>query len=200
MSRKPLEFIPIAVTFSDIERGGESEEDPIEFGEEDRAILDAMKEDNLLFVLKTLPNDRYRVVVLMLFLNQLGYDFRYQDIASIWGQRKEAVFQTIQRMRRALSRAGIQDESALAVRAAQSREKAPPIQFAGWKYSSVRRPARGRLGLKGVTKRGQRYEASIKVAGKQRYLGRFDRAEDAARAYDKAVLQYFGASAFRNYS
>ena len=37
-----------------------------------------------------------------------------------------------------------------------------------------------------------RWRAQIKVAGKQRHLGHFEREEDAAAAYNRAVLEAFG--------
>lgn len=200
MSRQPLNYIPIAVSFSDIERGGEDSEEPIEFGAEDRALLDTIKEESLLFVLKTLPKDRYRVVVLMLFLNQLGYHFRYQDIADIWGQNKVAVHQTIKRLRRALAHAGIRDGSDLQQQAQQTATaETQKKSLAQWHYSALRRKPTSSSGFKGVSVRGRRFRAEIKVQGKRLNLGLFDRAEDAARAYDRAVLKHFGTGAYRNF-
>lgn len=63
-------------------------------------------------------------------------------------------------------------------------------------------PARltNRLGLKGVQRTPEgRFAARIQVDGEQIYLGRFDEAADAARAYDRAALQYHGDFARLNF-
>jgi hypothetical protein len=56
-------------------------------------------------------------------------------------------------------------------------------------------------GYKGVgwdATRGK-WRAQIKAPGTPRYLGRFGSAEDAARAYDAAARQAFGAFAWLNF-
>lgn len=45
---------------------------------------------------------------------------------------------------------------------------------------------------KGITFTKNRWQASIKVDGKTRYLGRFEYKEDAAEAYKEAAKLYFG--------
>lgn len=55
--------------------------------------------------------------------------------------------------------------------------------------------------FKGVTwhKAGKKWRAYIKVGGKQRHLGCFDREEDAALAYDNAATEAFGDFASLNF-
>lgn len=43
------------------------------------------------------------------------------------------------------------------------------------------------------------WDAQIKVNGKQVYLGRFNKIEDAANAYDKAAVKFFGEHARPNF-
>mgnify|MGYP000148819686 CR=1 FL=1 len=59
------------------------------------------------------------------------------------------------------------------------------------------------FGYRGVIKRddlnAKPYRANIRVQQKNLFLGYFETAEDAARAYDKAALQYFGVLAYFNF-
>lgn len=56
-------------------------------------------------------------------------------------------------------------------------------------------------GYKGVTWREdlRRWRAKIKAGGRQIHLGYFDRADDAARAYDAAAFELFGEFARPNF-
>ena len=45
-------------------------------------------------------------------------------------------------------------------------------------------------GFNGVSKNGKKFVANISINGKQKYLGIFTRARDAAMAYDKAIVKY----------
>lgn len=57
-----------------------------------------------------------------------------------------------------------------------------------------------RTGLKGVTRLPNgRFQAQIKVNGRQTYLGTFGSAGEAGRAYDAVALQAFGAFARVNF-
>jgi AP2 domain len=53
-------------------------------------------------------------------------------------------------------------------------------------------------GFKGVSRRGAKWGAFIKVNRKQVYLGLFGTPEDAAAAYDRAAVRYFGEYARTN--
>ena len=47
-----------------------------------------------------------------------------------------------------------------------------------------------KTGFNGVSKNGKKFVARIRIDGKQKYLGIFTRARDAAMAYDKAIVKY----------
>lgn len=57
-----------------------------------------------------------------------------------------------------------------------------------------------KTGFKGVSwqKSAKKYTAQITVKGKKKYLGSFSCKYDAAKAYNKAALQYFGEFAYLN--
>lgn len=64
-----------------------------------------------------------------------------------------------------------------------------------------RRPQRHKISspLKGVTRDGGRWRAVITVKGKHVHLGMFDDEVEAARAYDAAAREHFGAFARPNF-
>jgi len=49
-----------------------------------------------------------------------------------------------------------------------------------------------KLGIKGVSQRGKRYIARIRVDGKLLYLGRFSSVDEASAAYAAAAKRHFG--------
>ncbi|HET7321801.1 MAG TPA: AP2/ERF family transcription factor [Longimicrobiaceae bacterium] len=61
------------------------------------------------------------------------------------------------------------------------------------------RPAQGACKYKGVSPYRGRWQATIRIDGKLKWLGSFDSAEDAARAYDDAVLEHRGRSGVLNF-
>jgi hypothetical protein len=61
------------------------------------------------------------------------------------------------------------------------------------------RPAQGACKYKGVSPYRGRWQATIRLNGKLKWLGAFDSAEDAARAYDDAVLEHRGRKGLLNF-
>ena len=56
--------------------------------------------------------------------------------------------------------------------------------------SRVRRD--NKLGIRGVSRRGNRFRARIRISGKRIDLGYFDTPEEASVAYQKAAQEHFG--------
>ena len=58
------------------------------------------------------------------------------------------------------------------------------------------KPARSKLGVKGVWKKSSgKYAAEIRVGGEKTYLGYFETLEEASAAYEKAARNAFGSFA-----
>ena len=45
------------------------------------------------------------------------------------------------------------------------------------------------VGYRGVSKKGKNFRARIEIGGKQKYIGIYDTAKEAAVAYDRAILK-----------
>jgi hypothetical protein len=58
---------------------------------------------------------------------------------------------------------------------------------------------RGASCFRGVTPRGDKWEASIRVNGVKTYKGMLHTEEEAARAYDAAALEHYGDRASLNF-
>lgn len=61
------------------------------------------------------------------------------------------------------------------------------------------RPAQGACQYKGVSPYRGRWQATIRIEGKLKWLGAYESAEDAARAYDDAVRTFRGKSGRLNF-
>lgn len=61
------------------------------------------------------------------------------------------------------------------------------------------RPAQGVCKFKGVSPYRGKWQATIRLDGKLKWLGSFRTAEDAALAYDDAVLRYRGRTGVLNF-
>lgn len=66
--------------------------------------------------------------------------------------------------------------------------------------NTMNQPVRrdNKCGYKGVVKRGKRFVSVIHLDGKQKSLGTFDTAEQAALIYNEAAKTYFGEYAWLN--
>jgi hypothetical protein len=61
------------------------------------------------------------------------------------------------------------------------------------------RPAQGACKFKGVSPYRGKWQATIRLDGVLKWLGSFATAEEAARAYDDAVIQYRGRTGTLNF-
>ncbi len=65
---------------------------------------------------------------------------------------------------------------------------------------NVPRPSHNTSGFKGVSATGERWRAYLTFQGKQRNLGTFDTAKEAALAYDRGAVEVFGGFARTNFA
>jgi hypothetical protein len=77
------------------------------------------------------------------------------------------------------------------------------LRFCTSSQNSQNRRRTSTSGFKGVSLKprykSKPWEANIKVAGKLKYLGRFQTPEEAAKAYDSAARDMFGEFAHTNF-
>jgi hypothetical protein len=68
-------------------------------------------------------------------------------------------------------------------------------------WQNRKRDGRNTTGYKGVSKRhyGKKFRAYIYDKGKQKFLGDYDLAEEAAKAYDQAAVALYGSFARTNF-
>ena len=64
---------------------------------------------------------------------------------------------------------------------------------------ALNRPSQGACKYKGVSPYRGRWQATIRLNGKLKWLGSFDTAEEAALAYDEAVLEHRGRAGVLNF-
>ena len=62
-----------------------------------------------------------------------------------------------------------------------------------------KRQSNNTSGFAGVTRKGSRYRAQIKISGHKTHIGYFATADEAARAYDQAASLHFGEFASLNF-
>lgn len=73
------------------------------------------------------------------------------------------------------------------------------LQAIDRKVLATERPAQGKSPFKGVSPYRGRWQATIRVEGKLKWLGSFDCPKEAACAYDDAVLEFRGREGVLNF-
>lgn len=73
------------------------------------------------------------------------------------------------------------------------------LRPASYRENERNKPGRGAVAYKGVSRAPRGFRARIRVDGRERFLGRFSTAEEAARAYDRAALEVDPAHAWLNF-
>lgn len=75
----------------------------------------------------------------------------------------------------------------------------PNLRVTGFYYNNTNREGWSLSGFKGVSRDGAKFRARITVDSVVRSIGRYDKAEDAARAYDAAAWEQWGEFAYLNF-
>jgi len=85
--------------------------------------------------------------------------------------------------------AKVHDKEAIKLRRPLSKLNFPKKAPIG--YTPIQKPLQSTntVGYRGVSKHGKKFQAMIKIDGKQQYIGTRDTAKEAAIAYDRAVLK-----------
>ena len=73
------------------------------------------------------------------------------------------------------------------------------VPLATWGGQRMMRHRISKTGYRGVRNHGAKFKAVISKGGKDRHLGCFKTAREAARAYDRAARETFGAQAVLNF-
>lgn len=94
---KPLKFIPRSYNFSTFEDGVV---DAVS-GEEENALEEVEMEQAMIGMLKTLPNDRYRVLFLLQILRNDGYRLPHEALYKhIFKVHRSWYFRMVKRMKK----------------------------------------------------------------------------------------------------
>lgn len=95
---------------------------------------------------------------------------------------------------------GIQDSRVVRFLDGNARNcSRPNLQVIERSVLARAQPAKGACKYKGVSPYRGKWQATIRVDGKLKWLGSFETAEDAAVAYDEAVLKFRGRSGVLNF-
>ncbi len=95
----------VEMSFSSLDAQESENDNPVEFGEEDQNLKNVIGEDQLFFLIKTLPNDKYRTIALLLFVTrEMGYHITKKKIATIWEMDPGTLTYYLKRLRKVLTK------------------------------------------------------------------------------------------------
>ena len=81
------------------------------------------------------------------------------------------------------------DKEAIKLRRPLSKLNYPKKAPVGYTPIQKALHSRNTVGYRGVSKKGKNFRARIEIGGKQKYIGIYDTAKEAAIAYDRAILK-----------